>query len=251
MSMTKTLVEIWHSRNKPLLSERGLTLILRERGLTDSQIKQVLKETSFLDILKKARGAVKKVGDVAKAASGSFNVASGKLTSKTYEIKATSKWKKYAGGAGIAWDKPNANDFLEWLENVYNVPDFIIDNLRVGNTKLVDLAKKGLASLTRSGVESLLKQLAQEEFKFVQSKGRYSGSSHVSNDYNNDDIDADADVDEVFKKEFLNTLKKFGISTENAIKLKQAILKNPHFLNQLLSAKLDNPNFYATKSYGA
>ncbi len=251
--MTKTLVEIWYNRNKPLLSERGLTLILRERGLTDSQIKQILNEISFLDILKKARGAVKKVGSAAKAASSSINVASGKLTSKTYEIKATSKWKKYAGGAGIQWDKPNASDFLEWLENVYDVPDFIIDNLRVGNTKLVDLVKKGPAGLTRSGVESLLKQLAQEEFKFVQSRGRYSGSSHVNNDHNNDSIDADvdADVDEVFKKEFLNTLKKFGISTENAIKLKQAILKNPNFLNQLLSAKLDDPNFYATKSYGA
>lgn len=230
--MTKTLLEIWHSRNKPLLSERGLTLILRERGLNDSEIKRVLKEISFSDILKKA-------GQAAKTAHGAINTATGKITGKSYELKASSKWKKYAAGAGIKWYAPNSEEFLDWLENTYNVPDSIINKLKIGNERLVNIVSRGPSNLTRNDVESLLKQLAHEEFKFVQSGGRYPGYSH------------EYDTSEKFKNEFLNALKKIGISDENAKKLTQEVIKNPDFLNQLLSRILKNQADYGMSRSGA
>jgi hypothetical protein len=226
--MTKTLVEIWHSRNKPLLSERGLTLILRERGLSDAEIKQVLKEISFKDILNKAGSAAKKTAGAVKGAVGAVDAAAGKLTGKAFAMKATSRWKKYAAGAGLKWDAVDAEDFLEWLESTYQMPDFLIDKLKVGNDKLVDFVEKGGGGLTRDGIESLLNQIAKEEFKYHQSQGRYGRDSQSSK---SDDTDE-------FKQAFLQTMQSFGVDDEVAVKLKKELLNNPDFLNRVLRGAL-------------
>jgi len=229
--MTKTLVEIWRDRNKPLLSERGLTLILRERGLSDTEIKQILKEISFKDLVNKSRTLTKKTAGAAKSAIGALNIASGKLTGKAFEMKATSKWKKYAAGAGFKWDSVAAEEFLEWLESTYEMPDFLIDNLELNGDKLVNLAERD-AWLTKQGVESLLKQVAKEEFKYQQSQGRYGKTAKHRYD------DSGTDTQKEFKRTFLKTIKDLGIEDDVAAKLNKRLIQNPEYLNQLLNRVL-------------
>jgi hypothetical protein len=218
--MSERLVEIWNRRNRPLLSERGMRLLLRERGLTESQINSVLKEISFADILKKAGSAVK------NTATG-ISATSGKVAGANLKLKANKWWKKYAAGAGINPDTPSAEDFLEWLEDTYQMPESIISRLNIGGKNIVDIVEKEPRNLTKDETEGLLAQIAREEFKYLQSGKRY-GSRMKFNASDTDDEDV------------LKALKNTIISDTNFAKLQKQLEKNPEFLNQLLDRVLKN-----------
>lgn len=216
--MTKRLVEIWHERNCPLLSERGLKLILRERGLNEKQIQNILKEISFSDLAKKVTGAAKSVATKASATAG-------KLTSSAMNLKATRNWKKYAAGAGIDPNNPTAEDFLEWLEDTYNMPENLIARINLGAKNIVDVAENENRLLNQKEVENLLLQISREEFKHAQSGGRYGKNRYNAGEFIND-------------PEVQNALKDMIISPKNWDKLKNELVKDPNYLNNLLDRVL-------------